>query len=106
MRQASIADMTRSWPRLTCPALFLRQASPWRRKMSATSSFGRSISDDLRRRCQPDVQCLKRALYLTDGIYGDPRISGGRSDLTVPEQILNDPDIDALLQQMGSEAVP
>ena len=67
--------------------------------MSATSSFGRSMSDDLRRRCQPDVQCLKRALYLTDGIYGDPRISGGRSDLTVPEQILNDPDIDALLQK-------
>jgi hypothetical protein len=64
------------------------------------------MSDDLRRRCQPDVQCLKRALYLTDGIYGDPRISGGRSDLTVPEQILNDPDIDAVLQQMGSEAVP
>src|SRR5260370_33295853 len=98
--------MTRSWPRLTCPALFLRQASPWRRKMSATSSFGRSMSDDLRRRCQPDVQLLNRALYLTDGIYIDPRISGVRNDLTVPEPILKDPDTDARLQSMASAAAP
>jgi hypothetical protein len=29
-RQLSMADITLSWPRLTCPALALRQAPPWR----------------------------------------------------------------------------
>src|SRR5580693_9609486 len=29
-RQLSMADITLSWPRLTCPALALRQAAPWR----------------------------------------------------------------------------
>ena len=28
-RQRSMADITWSWPRLTCPALALRQAAPW-----------------------------------------------------------------------------
>ena len=41
MRQLSIADITFSWPRLTWPALASRQAAPWSRKMSATSSGGR-----------------------------------------------------------------
>jgi hypothetical protein len=36
-----MADITVSWPRLTCPALALRQAAPWRWKTSATSSLGR-----------------------------------------------------------------
>src|ERR1700686_584106 len=36
--------MTRRWSRLTWPALAVRHASPWRRKMSATSSFGRRAS--------------------------------------------------------------
>ena len=40
-RQRSMADITLSWPRLTCPALAFRQAAPWRWKMSATSSLGR-----------------------------------------------------------------
>ena len=44
MRQLSIADITFNWPRLTWPALALRQAGPWSRKMSATSSAGRAIS--------------------------------------------------------------
>src|ERR1700751_1688470 len=38
VRQRSIADMTLSWPRLTWPAWEARQASPRRRKMSATST--------------------------------------------------------------------
>ena len=41
VRQASIADITFSWVRLTCPALARRHAGPWARKMSAISSFGR-----------------------------------------------------------------
>jgi hypothetical protein len=37
VRQLSIADITLNWPRLTWPALALRQAGPWSRKMSAIS---------------------------------------------------------------------
>ena len=44
VRQRSIADMTLSWPRLTWPALARRQAGPWSRKISATSSAGRATS--------------------------------------------------------------
>ena len=44
MRQRSIALVTTFiWSRLTCPALAKRQAEPWSRKMSATSSDGRAI---------------------------------------------------------------
>ena len=42
VRQLSIADITFSWPRLTWPALALRHAGPWSRKISATSSAGRA----------------------------------------------------------------
>ena len=42
VRQRSIAVITLSWSRLTCPALAERHAAPWSRKISATSSFGRS----------------------------------------------------------------
>ena len=41
VRQLSMADITFSWPRLTWPALALRHAAPWPRKISATSSAGR-----------------------------------------------------------------
>jgi hypothetical protein len=44
VRQLSMADMTLSWPRLTWPALALRHAGPWPRKISATSSDGRDKS--------------------------------------------------------------
>src|ERR1700680_5294475 len=42
VRQLSIADITLSWPRLTWPALALRHADPWRRKIYATSNLGRA----------------------------------------------------------------
>ncbi len=35
------ARITLSWPRLRCPALAWRQAGPWARKISATSSLSR-----------------------------------------------------------------
>ena len=44
VRQRSIAVITFNWSRLTCPALAARQAAPWSRKISATSSFGRNIA--------------------------------------------------------------
>jgi hypothetical protein len=42
VRQLSIADITLSCPRLTWPALALRHAGPWPRKISATSNLGRA----------------------------------------------------------------
>ncbi len=41
MRQRLMAFITFNWPRLIWPALAARQAEPWTRKISATSSFGR-----------------------------------------------------------------
>ena len=41
VRQRSMADITFNWSRLTCPALAERHATPWSRKISATSSAGR-----------------------------------------------------------------
>lgn len=41
VRQCSMADITFSCPRLTWPALALRHATPWSRKISATSNAGR-----------------------------------------------------------------
>ena len=38
------AVMTRRWVRFTWPVLAVRHASPWRRKISATSRFGRTMS--------------------------------------------------------------
>src|SRR3954463_5233302 len=59
VRQRSMADMTLSWPRLTWPALAMRQAAPWSRKMSATSRAGRTMSAcTLCRRRAPHHQAL------------------------------------------------
>ena len=44
MRQLSIADITFNWPKLTWPALALRHAGPWSRKISATSRTGRPMT--------------------------------------------------------------
>src|ERR1035437_141730 len=98
--------MTRSWARLTCPTLSLRQASPWRRKISATSSFGRDMSGNLCGRRLADVQSVKGTFYLSDRIDRDPGIPGGGVDMPVAQQVLNDVDIDGLLQKMGGKAVP
>ncbi len=44
VRQASMAAIALSCPRLKCPALALRQAALWLRKISATSSTGRGMA--------------------------------------------------------------
>jgi len=44
VRQRSMADITFNWSRLRCPALAERQADPWSRKISATSSAGCGIA--------------------------------------------------------------
>src|SRR5713226_415021 len=98
--------MTRRWARLTCPALATRHASPWWRKMSATSNFSLGTFGDLCRRRLRDVQGLKGTLYLSDRIDRDPSISSGGVDMPVSEQVLDDADVHPLLQQVCGEAVP
>src|SRR5271157_1811590 len=106
VRQTSIAVMTRRWARLRCAAFAARHASPWRRKISATSNLGLGIAGASGRRCLVDVQKVEWALNLPDGIERHPRVPGGRRDMPVPQQVLDHPDIDALLQERGGEAVP
>ena len=49
---------------------------------------------------------LQRAHDRADHVGGDVRVEHGRIQLGMSEQHLDDADIDFLLQQMGSEAVP
>src|SRR3954447_1470491 len=105
-----MADMTLSWPRLTWPALAVRQAAPWSRKMSASSRAGRTMSAcALCRRLvplQPERRApIERAHDRADGVGGDPRIKRRGLELGVPEQDLDHADVDVLLQQVGCEAV-
>ena len=51
-------------------------------------------------------QMLQRALDRTQGGAGDLAIARGRVELLVPEQDLDHPDVDLLLQEMGGEAGP
>src|SRR5687767_14305143 len=105
-----MADITCSWPRLTCPALALRQAAPWRSKLSATSSVGRPTAAGsglrwplpLGRRPEP----VERAHYRADRGAGDPSVERGGVELGVAQQDLDHPNVDVLLQQVGREAVP
>src|SRR6266702_1091895 len=107
VRQLSMADMTFSWPRLTWPALALRHAGPWPRKISATSSEGRdngAASLCGRRRLHDEV--LERAGDLSVRLEGDPRVERRRIELLVAEQHLDHANVGLLLQKVGSEAVP
>ena len=111
VRQLSIADITLSWPRLTWPALAWRHAGPWPRKMSATSSAGRDTRAALQAggSTSPRAQrreALERAHDLADRLGGDAGVERRGVELGVPEQHLDHPDIDVLLEQMGGEAVP
>src|SRR6266849_7328116 len=109
VRQLSIADITFNWSRLTWPALALRHAGPWSRKTSATSKAGRDTRAALAG--WPDLlelerDVLQRAHDLADRLGGDAGIERRGVELGVTEQHLDDADIDVLLEQMGSEAVP
>src|SRR5829696_6954470 len=102
--------MTLSWPRLTWPALAMRQVAPWSRKMSATSRAGRGMSAGaLGRRLvwlRPQRrEPIERAHDHADGVGGDTRIERGGLELGGPEQDLDHADVDVLLQQVGREAV-
>src|SRR5215472_14516035 len=93
-----MADMTCNCPRLK--RAVCRQAGPWRRKMSATSSTMSSATGPL-----VGTQVLEWADDLAQQIGGDLGIERCRLQLLVPEQYLNDADIDLLFEQVGGEAV-
>ena len=105
-----MADITWSWPRLTCPALARRQAAPWRWKMSATSSLGRrtaagytpGLGSPLGQRREP----VERAGHGADRGVGDAGVKGRGVELGVAEQHLDDADVGILFEQVGGEAVP
>src|SRR4029077_1911345 len=109
-RHCSIADMTWSCPRLTCPALARRQSAPWRSKTSATSSFGRRTAARLRFGSRPplDQWCepVEWAGYGPDRRIGDAGVKRRRVELGVTQKRLNHANIDILLKQMRGEAVP
>jgi hypothetical protein len=101
----SMAVMTRPWARLRRASLVARQPAPWRRKTSATSKVGRGIAGASGRRCYLHVQKSERALDLPDGIDCHTCIAGSGRNVTVAKQILDHANVDALFQEMGSEAV-
>src|SRR5450759_3813304 len=72
--------------------------------MSATSSF--DMAGRLCRSSQLDLQGIKRALDLPDCVESHARVARGGIYMPVPEQVLDNADIDALLQKMGGETVP
>src|SRR5258707_6889736 len=51
------------------------------------------------------LEVLERARHRTDRLRGDTGIERGRIELGVPEQNLDDANIDILLQQVRGEAV-
>src|SRR6516162_10977015 len=109
-RHCSIADMTWSWPRLTCPALARRQSAPWRRKTSPTSSLGRHTAARLGLGSRPpaDQWCepVEWAGYGTDHRIGDAGIKRRGVKLGVTQERLDHANIDILFEQMRGEAVP
>ncbi len=66
VRQLSMADMTFSCPRLSCPARALRQAGPWRRKISASSIAGRD------KRCRDQPGGLTSVSSRSSGLVTSP----------------------------------
>ena len=100
MRQLSIAAITLSWPRLTWPALALRQAGPRSRKISATSAGrgtrayagGRLVLLDLA------DEMIERAGDVADRSGGNLRVARRRVELGMSEQHLDHANIDVLLQ--------
>src|SRR5215831_4191109 len=85
VRQRSIADITFSWPRLRWPAWARRQAGPWARKISATSTAGRANSAAASGGRRHD-EMFERALDLADGARGDLGVERRRVELLVAER--------------------
>ena len=83
-----------------------RYASPWRRKISATSSLADIGGTD-----QPGgtTSMFSRSSGLRrapDQAVRDPGVARRARQIVVAEQHLDDADVGAVLQKMGGEAVP
>src|SRR5271157_1656219 len=116
VRQRSIALITFSWSRLAWPRLASRQAGPCSRRMSATSSTGRTMTDgalsrrrllgvSLRLPVARRAQARERALDLGDESYRHAGVARRRVELFVSKQRLNQPNVRAVLEQMGCEGM-
>src|SRR3954468_18651749 len=101
-----MAAMTRLWTPVSRSPCAARNASPWRRKMSATSKAGRTGWS--RGRDHHEGQAVEGARRAGNQRCGDLRIKGRGRPLDVPEQNLNDPDVGpaSALQKMSGETVP
>src|ERR1700681_3886384 len=114
VRQRSIAFITFSWPRLTCPALARRHAAPWSRKISATSRAGRDMAPLRRRLVFPALlgllarlrQQVERAFDAGDHTGGNAGVARRRVQFVVTKQRLDDSDIGTAIEQMSCKAVP
>src|SRR6516165_12494544 len=106
-RHCSIADITWSWPRLTCPALARRQSAPWRSKTSATSSLGRRTAARLGLGSRPALdqwcQPVEWAGYGPDRRIGDAGVQRRGVELGVTQKCLNHTNIDILLEEVRGE---
>src|SRR3990167_5852153 len=99
--------MTLSWPRLRCPAWAARYAGPALRKISATSSEARTGSAwRSHLRLEQCRQLVQRTDDRAHGSSCDRGVESGCLEVRMPEQCLDDPDIDAVFKQMCREAVP
>src|SRR6185312_8522018 len=106
VRQLSMADMTFSCARLTCPALALRHTGPWRRKISATSTAGRDKGKPRSGgRSYLGEQQVERAGDLADRLDGDTGIERRGAKLLVAQKHLNDSDVGLPFEQMRGEAM-
>src|SRR5450830_574110 len=114
VRQRSIALMTFSWSRLTCPALARRRrpvVAEYIRDLQRRTEHGRG---PLRRRLVFPAflgllarlgQQVERAFDAGDHAGGNARVTRRGVQFVVTQQRLDDADIGAALEQMGREAV-
>src|SRR6516225_675942 len=115
VRQRSMADITFSWSRLTCPALARRHAAPWSRKISATSNAGRGTAAGgyagggsfrlffgFLRGCDNRSSGLSTPAIMPGG---DTRVTRRCFQFVVTQQRLDNSNIGTTLEQVGREAV-
>src|SRR4051794_36023030 len=99
-----MAAMTRLWTPVSRSPCAARNASPWRRKISATSSAGRTGRS--RGRDHHEGKAVEGARRAGDQGCGDLGVPSRRRQLDVPEQDLDNPDVGPALQKMSGKTVP
>src|SRR5437764_211840 len=105
VRHCSIAAITLSWARLRCPAWAARYPGPAARKTSLTSSEARTGSAGCDLSHLEQAELVERAQHGAHRAGRDLGVEGRVVQLGVPEQDLDHPDVGAVLEQVGGEAV-